>query len=184
MKLIVGLGNKGSKYENTRHNVGFMFIDFFLKKNNLTCSYDKKFDADIVRSNFAGEECLIIKPQTFMNLSGRSVMMVCKFYNIKPEDVLVIYDDIDQDFNKVKTKKNGSHGGHNGIRNIIDQLKTNQIPRIKIGVGRHLHMPTEKWVLSRFTSTEITQLNTTFEKYESFIIDFIKFNFEKACNGK
>lgn len=184
MKLIVGLGNKGSKYENTRHNVGFMFIDFFLKKHYLNVSYDKKFDAEIVRTTFGGEECLIIKPQSFMNLSGRSVMLACKFYNIAPEDVLVIYDDIDQEFNKIKVKKNGSHGGHNGIRNIIDQLKTNQIPRFKIGVGRHPHMPTDKWVLSRFSNQEIKDLNDTFVRYEDFITNFVTLGFEKACNGK
>lgn len=184
MKLVIGLGNIGNKYENTRHNVGFMFVDFFLKQNNLTLKVDKKFDAAICKTRLFNQDVIFAQPQSFMNLSGRSVMMLSKFYNVDVKDILVIYDDLDQEFNKVKTKNSGSHGGHNGMRNIIDQLKTNQIPRLKIGIGRNKNMPTSNWVLSRFSKSEINELNSTFNDYETFIETFISESFEKACNGK
>lgn len=184
MKLVVGLGNKGNKYEFTRHNVGFMFIDFFLKNKSLKLSYEKKFDAEICRTTISGEDVIFVKPQTFMNLSGRSVGLISKFYNIKAEEILVIYDDIDQKFNNVKTKKNGSHGGHNGMRDIIGQMKTTEVPRLKIGIGRHDFMPVDKWVLSRFTKTEVDALEKTFGIYENFVDQFIAYDFQKACNAK
>lgn len=184
MKLIVGLGNKGSKYDSTRHNVGFMFIDFFLKKRNANTKLEKKFDAEVERLNIDGEDVIFAKPQSFMNLSGKAVQMIAKFYNIKNEDILVIYDDIDQGFNNVKCKKNGSHGGHNGMRHIIQLMGTSEISRLKIGIGRHNHMPVDKWVLSRFSKEEISSLNGTFSNYESFLENFVKLGFEKACNAK
>lgn len=184
MKLIIGLGNIGSRYENTKHNIGFMVLDQIFSNNSYNIINEKKFDAQIVKTKISNEDVIFVKPQTYMNLSGRSVQLIKSFYNVSLEDILIIYDDIDQDFNKLKFKQNGSHGGHNGIRSIISLLGTSNIARVKVGIGRHKFMPVDKWVLSKFSSEELKQLKPTFDKVEQFIYNFIEFGFQKACNGK
>ncbi|MCD5382835.1 aminoacyl-tRNA hydrolase, partial [Candidatus Gracilibacteria bacterium] len=113
MKILVGLGNPGKKYENTRHNVGFSFLDFFAKKNNFGDFKDeKKFFGEISEGNIGGEKVILLKPQTFMNLSGKSVQAILNFYKIDFEDFFVIYDDKDLDFGKIRFREKGSSGGH------------------------------------------------------------------------
>ena len=150
MKLIVGLGNPGPTYQNNRHNIGFLTIDKLLQNFNATNQTNKKFLGELYKSG----DILFLKPTTFMNLSGKSVQAVANFYKIKPEDILVIHDEIDLPFGAVRVKKGGGHGGHNGLKSI-DSLITKEYNRLRLGVGK----PERKemvvsHVLSDFNSEE------------------------------
>ncbi len=163
--LIVGLGNPGDKYEFTRHNAGFMFVDFFADRENIKIN-KLKYKSLLADVNINGHKCLVMKPQTFMNNSGEAVRDAAQFYKIPPERVIVIYDDISLDVGRTRIRRKGSDGGHNGIKSIIYHLNSDNFPRIKIGVGKK---PPEwedlaDWVLSRFTNDELKTLNNTAEK--------------------
>lgn len=159
MKLIVGLGNPGSKYEKNRHNAGFLVLDQILSRNGGSWQ-GKKFDAEWARMTFLGEDCLFLKPQTFMNLSGRSIAQAMRFFKAQVSDVLVVYDDVDVPFGKVKTRMDGGHGGHNGIRSSIAELGSDAFARVKLGVGRPPHpaMDVASFVLADFAANELEQL--------------------------
>ena len=147
MKLVVGLGNPGKEYDKTRHNCGFRAIDFYAAKNGL--SFKSKFNglyADLVVNN---EKLLIVKPQTFMNLSGDCVIQFMKYYNLKVEDLLVIYDDTDFETGTFKVKRGGSSAGHNGIKDIINKLHTENICRIRVGISKN-NIALADYVLGRF----------------------------------
>lgn len=135
MKCIVGLGNPGKKYEKTRHNIGFTIIDEWAERNNWSLS-QKKFNGLYTMERVGEEKVILLKPQTYMNLSGESLRPLMDFYDIDVEDVLVVYDDLDLPPGKIRLRKKGGHGGHNGIRNIIDQLGTKEFKRLRVGVGR------------------------------------------------
>ena len=132
--LIVGLGNPGQKYEHTRHNMGFLTVDLLAEKAGVKLN-KVKFKAAYNVLNFAGCKCLVMKPQTYMNLSGEAVREAAQFYKIPADRVLVIYDDISLPVGKLRVRPSGSAGGHNGIKNIIAHLGTQEFPRVKIGVG-------------------------------------------------
>ena len=132
--LIVGLGNPGQKYEHTRHNMGFLTVDLLAEKAGVKLN-KVKFKAAYNILNFAGCKCLVMKPQTYMNLSGEAVREAAQFYKIPADRVLVIYDDISLPVGKLRVRPSGSAGGHNGIKNIIAHLGTQEFPRVKIGVG-------------------------------------------------
>lgn len=132
--LIVGLGNPGEKYEKTRHNMGFLTVDLLAEKANVKLN-KVKFKAAFNIFDFAGARCLVMKPQTFMNLSGEAVREAAQFYKIPADHVLVIYDDVSLAVGRLRVRPSGSAGGHNGIKNIIAHLGTQTFPRIKIGVG-------------------------------------------------
>ena len=134
MKLIVGLGNPGREYEGTRHNCGFMVIDKLAEKLNVSVDQNK-FKGLYVKFKYHGEDVILLKPQTYMNLSGESVSTLMQFFKIEIEDLLVIYDDLDMPVGKLRLRKTGSAGGHNGIKNIIAHLGGQVFPRIKVGVG-------------------------------------------------
>ena len=135
MKLIVGLGNPGSKYEKTRHNIGFEVINYLQKDLGIT-NEKEKFQGLISEKNIDGEKVLFLKPQTFMNLSGNSIIEVINFYKLNPKtDLVVIYDDMDLPVGKLRVKEKGSSGGHNGIKSIIANLGTEEFNRIKVGIG-------------------------------------------------
>ena len=184
MKLIVGLGNPGSSYLMTRHNVGFMVIDA-LSEN----SFQTKHKSQVQKSKLAGESVLLAKPQTYMNLSGESVRDLMVFYKIPPADLLVIQDDVDQPFLNMKFQKNRGHGGHKGIQNIHDQLKTPDYARLKLGVGRpnsneelpHPIPSTSDYVLSPFAKDEQSLLKNFLEKSVQAVLCFIEKGFEKAA---
>ena len=165
MKLIVGLGNPGRKYEGTRHNVGFMILDEFMERSNLNWE-GEAFGAEYAKGELFGQKCLFIKPQTYMNLSGRSVRQAAQFYKIEPQDIVVIQDDLDMSAMKVKSRTGGSHGGNNGIRSILEELGQDGFHRIKIGIGRPDHRGDEaSWVLSRFDTSEVEVIKS--EVYDS-----------------
>lgn len=174
MKLIIWLGNIGEKYSKTRHNVGFLCADFLQKNWNFTDFTDSKFSALISEGTIWWEKIIIAKPTTFMNLSGNSISQLVNFYKIPLENILVISDDIDMEFGKIRLRDKWSHGGQNGLRDIIAKLGTDQFTRLKIGIGRHEFMSVADWVLSKFANNEIEILSTQFfpiaqEKIEEFI---------------
>ena len=135
MYVIVGLGNPGDKYARTRHNVGFDVIDLLAEQNGISVT-ERKHKALIGKGRIAGQAVILVKPQTFMNLSGESVGAIASYYRIDPEDVYVIFDDISLDVGQIRIRKKGSAGGHNGIKSIIAHLGTTEFPRIKVGVGQ------------------------------------------------
>lgn len=163
MKLIVGLGNPGSQYNETRHNAGFVVVDELLERQSQAWE-GNKWNAQIATADLFGQRCLFIKPLTFMNLSGKSVAQAAVFYKLDPEDIFVIYDDIDMPSGKVKTKKGGGHGGHNGIRSLIKELGHPDFTRIKLGVGRpdpsESNMIVTDWVLGRMSQEELRHLKS------------------------
>ncbi len=149
--LIVGLGNPGDKYDNTRHNVGFLVADILSSQKKIPL---KKLKFQSLYGD--GDGILLLKPQTFMNLSGRAVREAASFYKIPVERILVVYDDIALPVGKLRLRKNGTDGGHNGIKDIVYQLQSDQFPRVKIGVGSkpHPEMDLADWVLSQFSQSE------------------------------
>ena len=163
--LIVGLGNPGSKYENTRHNMGFKTIDLLAEKLNVPVN-KVKFKAVYNTVNFAGCKCLIMKRQTYMNLSGEAVREAAQFYKIPADHVLVIYDDISLPVGKLRVRPTGSAGGHNGIKNIIAHLGTQEFPRVKIGVGAPEGADKDMvdWVIGAPSQAERKILAESFEK--------------------
>lgn len=153
--MIVGLGNPGKKYEFTRHNAGFLFIDILCDKYSF--SVDRlKFKALIGDARINNHRCLVMKPQTMMNLSGDAVKEAADFYKIPPEKIIVVFDDISLDVGKMRIRRSGSAGGHNGIKSIIARLSSEKFPRIKIGVGAKPHPDYDlaDWVLSQFSKEE------------------------------
>lgn len=154
MKCIIGLGNPGKKYENTRHNIGFMVMDALAKRHQWDFN-QSKFNGVYALEHFNQEKVVLLKPQTYMNLSGESVRPLIDFYQIDVEDILVIYDDLDLPLGKIRLRQKGGHGGHNGIRSLIEHLGTKDFKRIRIGVGRPTSsIPVVKYVLNPFAKEE------------------------------
>lgn len=176
MKLVVGLGNPDKKYEKTRHNCGFRAIDFYAEKNNLT--FKSKFKGLYCEQLVNNEKLILLKPQTYMNLSGESVIEFVKYYNIDLKDLIVIYDDIDFEVGTFKIKRNGSAGGHNGIKNIIEHLKTENIQRIRIGISKN-NIPLDKYVLEKFTQDEDEKINQILPTISNIIEDFTMYDIDK-----
>ena len=163
--LIVGLGNPGKQYERTRHNCGFMAIDLLAK--NLGCKIDKgKFQGLYGQIAYHGAKLFLLKPQTFMNLSGRSILQLSAYYNIPPQRIIVLFDDISLEPGRLRIRADGSAGGHNGIKSIIQELGSQDFPRVKIGVGAKAHPDQDlaDWVLSGFTNAEEKALSAALEK--------------------
>lgn len=157
--MIVGLGNPGKKYEFTKHNAGFLCLDLFAQENNV--KIDRlKFKALIGEIRLNGKRCLLVKPQTFMNLSGESIREAASFYKIPPEKIIVIFDDISLEPGKLRIRRKGSDGGHNGIKSIIYQLSSDGFPRIKVGVGAKPHPDYDlaDWVMTPFTNDNLKLL--------------------------
>ena len=181
--LIVGLGNPGSKYENTRHNMGFKTIDLLAEKLNVPIN-KVKFKAVCSTVNFADCKCLIMKPQTYMNLSGEAVREAAQFYKIPADHVLVIYDDISLPVGKLRVRPAGSAGGHNGIKNIIAHLGTQEFPRVKIGVGapEGADQDMVDWVIGAPSQAERKILAESFEKAVEAAETIIKNGCQKAMN--
>ncbi len=170
MKLIIGLGNPGKKYEKTRHNVGFLAVDSYVKRNNGNYKVESNMNAVSVKLNNA----IFIKPQTFMNLSGESVIKYINYYKIDVSDILVIYDDISIPFNHVRIRESGSAGGHNGIKSIIQHTKTQDFKRVRIGVDNNTNMNLADYVLGDFSKVEQNGLEDIFYDINNLIDDFIK----------
>ncbi|PLX51469.1 MAG: aminoacyl-tRNA hydrolase [Desulfobulbaceae bacterium] len=154
MYLIVGLGNPGDKYSNTRHNIGFMVLDRLLTEAAAR-PLASKWKAMIWKGLLAGQGIVMVKPQTFMNLSGEAVEPIASYYKIAPQNIIVIHDDLDLQCGTIKLSTKKGPGGHNGIKSIIQRLGTNTFNRVRIGIGRPpLAMPVERYVLAKFSADE------------------------------
>jgi len=181
IKTIIGLGNPGEKYKNTRHNVGFIVADLVAKSLNCDKKYKEKAFSHIFEC--PDYDVIITKPQTFMNLSGSAVLNTLKDYKIKPSEILVVYDDLDLPLGAVRLRLKGSSGGHNGIKSIINTIKTEEFPRLKIGIGR----PEKKeevsdYVLSPFTKEEKFLLDKVLAHANECILNVLKYGVEKSMN--
>ena len=175
MKMIVGLGNPGKEYEKTKHNLGFLFLEYIEKKYNLKIN-KKAFDSLILETNFEGEKVVFVKPQTYMNLSGIAVSKVKQFYKIKNEDIIVIFDDIDIPFETIRYRSKGSGGSHNGMKNIVQSIGTEDFSRIRIGLGglKHENQDLKDFVLQRFSKEQLEKLDIVFENVEDKLKEFLK----------
>ena len=181
MKLIVGLGNPGKEYAGTRHNCGFMVIDRLASKLNVDVDQNK-FKGLYAKVKYHGEDIILLKPQTYMNLSGESVNAVMNFFKIDKEDVLVIYDDLDMPVGKLRLRKTGSAGGHNGIKNIIAHLNSQDFKRIRVGIDRHKYMNVADYVLSRFSKVESEAIEQGIENAANAVLDYLDNDFNHAMN--
>ncbi len=181
--LIVGLGNPGRKYEGTRHNAGFMAVDVLA--NRLGVKVDRlKFKSLCGQVELEGKRCLLMKPQTFMNNSGEAVQEAAGFYKIPPEQVLVLFDDISLPPGKLRIRRKGSDGGHNGIKSIIYLLNSDQFPRVKIGVGAKPHPDYDlaSWVLSGFSKADQALMLEAYGKAADAVELLVKGETDKAMN--
>ncbi len=181
--LLVGLGNPGSKYESTRHNMGFLAVDKLAEVEHF--KFNKlRFKAWTATAELGGEKVLVMKPQTYMNLSGEAVGEAARFYKIPPEHVLVISDDISLPIGKLRIRANGSAGGHNGLKNIIQHLGSDQFPRIKVGVGmpENADYDIADWVTGRPMGAEQKPLMEALDKAVAAVPVLIRDGVEKAQN--
>ncbi len=186
--IIAGLGNPGSQYENNRHNVGFMFVDYLALRYGLQWSRSK-WDGSISRSSLWGDRVCLIKPTAYMNRSGRAIAGVSNYYDIVPDDILVVHDDLDMSVGRIKLVKGGGTGGHNGIRSIVQDLGSNDFYRLKIGIGRpgnsaaHPDMPVDKFVLSDFSIDEYELVKDRFAAVETGIELLVSGDHKKAMTS-
>ena len=181
--IVVGLGNPGNKYTLTRHNSGFLCLDMLSEKFNF--KIDRlKFKSLICDTKINGHRCIVMKPQTFMNNSGEAVRECASFYKIPPERVIVIYDDISLDVGKLRIRRKGTDGGHNGIKSIIYHLNSDQFPRIKVGCGKKPHPDYDlaDWVLSEFKKDEQKSLEPALENACKALELFLDNQIDKAMN--
>tara|TARA_B100000989_G_scaffold296185_1_gene278858 strand:- start:1638 stop:2198 length:561 start_codon:yes stop_codon:yes gene_type:complete len=182
MILIVGLGNPGKKYLKTRHNVGFMYIDKLKNKFDFP-NYKNLFMGEITITELYNTKVMLLKPKTFMNLSGQSVKQAVKFYKIPIDNIIVVQDDIDLEFSKIKVKQNSSHGGHNGIKDIISKIGK-QFTRIKIGINKPVQKSDiNKFVLEDFSKNELEEIFMIFNKLIKNFEFIIKKDFIKLKNN-
>lgn len=181
--LIVGLGNPGREYERSRHNTGFRAMDILADR--LGCKLDKaKFQGLYGQTSYSGKKLLLLKPQTFMNLSGRSVLQLSAYFNIPPQRIIVLFDDISLEPGRLRVRSDGSAGGHNGIKSIIAELGSQDFPRVKIGVGAK---PTPEfdlaaWVLSTFPASEEKALSSALERAADAALCIIDHGVPEAAN--
>ena len=186
MKLIVGLGNPGKEYEATRHNTGFMVIDEIAKALNITVN-QKKHKALIGKGIVQNESVMLMKPQTFMNLSGEAVRAAVDFYHLDLEDILIIYDDLDLPVGKIRLREKGSAGGQNGMKNIIAHLHSQEFNRIRVGIGKDANIPVVDYVLGKFREEEAEAHHLAIEQAKQAAIESIKRPFNEVMsryNGK
>ena len=181
--LIVGLGNPGKEYERTRHNAGFRALDVLAQK--LGCKVDKgKFQGLYGQVNWSGRKLLLLKPQTYMNLSGRSVLQLSAYFHVPPQRIIVLFDDISLEPGRLRIRADGSAGGHNGIKSIISEVGSQEFPRVKIGVGGKAHPEQDlaDHVLSSFSSLEEKALTSSLERAAEAALCIIEKGVPEAAN--
>ena len=180
--IVAGLGNPGAKYAQTRHNAGFMALDYIEEKYNFKTNR-VKFKSLVGEANFAGKRVLFMRPQTFMNLSGEAIREAADFYKVPSDNIIIIYDDVSFDPGTMRIKRKGSAGGHNGIKNIILQLDTDVFPRIKLGVGiKPKDYDMVDWVLGKLPPDTHKDFFSTLEKTPEALELIISGNLDKAMN--
>ncbi|MBQ2872690.1 MAG: aminoacyl-tRNA hydrolase [Bacilli bacterium] len=176
MKLVVGLGNPDNKYDNTRHNVGFMLLDYIFDSSNFIVN--KKMNSMEYITDINGEKVVVIKPTTYMNLSGDAVIKYVNFYKLNISDIMIIQDDLDMDLGTLKLLFNRGDGGHNGIKDIVLKLGSKNFLRVKIGIGKSNLMDTKDYVLGKFKSDDREILNDVFFKLRDIVNDYISMNMD------
>ena len=181
--LSVGLGNPGREYEKSRHNCGFRAVDLLAEK--LGCKIDKlKYQGLYCQVNYSDKKLFLLKPQTFMNLSGRSVLQLSAYFNIPPQRIIVLFDDISLEPGRLRIRPNGSAGGHNGIKSIIQEVGSQEFPRVKIGVGAKPHPDYDlaDWVLSNFTANDEKALAVSLKNAADAALAIIDRGVPEAAN--
>ena len=182
MYLIIGLGNPEVEYSKTRHNMGFNTINRIAQQYNIEVNRSK-FQGLYESTLIEGQKVILVKPQTYMNLSGNCVKEMADFYKVPKEEILVIYDDMDIEPGKIKIRKKGSSGGHNGMKSIIQMLGTDEFPRIRIGIGRPEHNGDEiNYVIGAIPEEEIPILEDGIEKAKEAVIEILKNGIDSAMN--
>ena len=182
MKLIVGLGNPESNYAKTRHNMGFNVINSLAKTYEIDIS-KKKFEAEFGSGIIESEKIILVKPQTYMNLSGKSVCEFVNFYKIDLKDLIVIYDDMDIEISKIRIRKSGSPGTHNGMKSIVGMLASEDFPRIRIGIGKPKYEhDLINYVIGAIPEEEIDGLNQGVEKAKNAVVEILKNGIDSAMN--
>lgn len=183
MKLVAGLGNPGDKYSSTRHNIGFMVVDTLASRHGIRVDKNKKRSLT-GNTIITGEKVLIAKPQTFMNLTGEALGPLFSFLDIEIEDVIVVHDDLDLDFGRIKIKAGGGHGGHNGIRSIMPHIGGKDFIRVRVGIGKPLKgWDISKYVLNQFSSEEKKDLDDLLERAADAVETIISVGHLKAMNA-
>ena len=181
MKLIVGLGNPGKEYDNTRHNVGFMILDEYARVNNLEFNKNK-FEGLYLDTVINNEKVIFLKPLKYMNLSGEVIRKYVDYFKINISDILIIHDDMDLDVGTFKIRYKGGSAGHNGLKNIEANLYTNEYKRIKVGISKNKNIDTINYVLGKFSKEEMNKLNEAFKVMPNIINDFMKLTFDNVMN--
>ncbi|MEI7742048.1 MAG: aminoacyl-tRNA hydrolase [bacterium] len=183
MKLIVGLGNPGEEYKNTRHNLGFMAVDF-LNADDFS-PWKMAHGALTARGEFAGEKCLLAKPQAYMNLSGESVQQLAAWYKVEPHEIIVIHDELDLPLGEIRSKIGGGSAGHNGIKDIVEKLGTPEFHRVRLGMRteRAELVPAEKYVLEKFTAEEMKLVETELKAAVEAVRKILKTQQDPPASG-
>ena len=181
MKLIVGLGNPGKEYENTRHNIGFMTVDDYAKKIGVSITKEK-YNGLYADTMIDGEKVILLQPQSYINFSGEVIRKFVDFYKINIEDILIIHDDLDLQVGTYKVKQKGSSGGHNGLKNIELHLGTQEYKRIKIGISNNKMMDTKDYVLGKLSHDEKDSINKVKSVVLDIIDDYFKLDFNSLMN--
>ncbi|MEW6501765.1 MAG: aminoacyl-tRNA hydrolase [Thermodesulfobacteriota bacterium] len=183
MFLLVGLGNPGTEYAMTRHNIGFLFLDHLAARHGMVFK-GSKWQADTAKGSVAGQPVLLCKPQTYMNRSGNAVGQVVRFHDLAPSEVVVVHDDLDLPFGRLKLVANRGAGGHNGIKSIIDHLGTRDFPRIRVGVGRPPgETAASDYVLARFSKEEQQEFPALFARIEEAVERILADGLVRAMNA-
>jgi PTH1 family peptidyl-tRNA hydrolase len=173
--IIVGLGNPGDEYERTRHNAGFLVVDALAKKLEASFKDMDEFQAEVAKGSVGEHTVIIAKPWTFMNASGRSASALAHFYKVKPEHVILVSDDVSLPLGTLRVRTGGSAGGHNGLKSVIEHLKTDAFPRVKIGVDpQPANVPLDAWVLSKFSKDEMKLLSPVITQAVDELIDAVE----------
>ena len=177
MKLIFGLGNPGKKYNNTRHNIGYMLVDLIAEYKKISFK-TSKFDADIAEYYYKDEKIILVKPLLFMNLSGVVVKKIIDYYKIDLDSIMVIHDDLDMNFGRIKFVKDSSNGGHNGIKNIEKNINSKDYLRLKIGISKNNDIDTKDYVLGKFNKEEKEKLDEVLDSLVNVVDDFCDLDIE------
>jgi PTH1 family peptidyl-tRNA hydrolase len=183
LKVIVGLGNPGVQYRFTRHNIGFMVVDCISESLGLKFKHIKSYYSLIARGRFDNKKILLVKPQTYMNLSGIAVKKITSYYKIPAQDILIVYDDFNLGFEQIRIRKRGSSGGHNGIESVIENLNSEAVPRIRIGIGQNQNnqeIQYSDYVLSQFTKSEKSKLTDLINRASDAVKTIITEGFDLA----
>ena len=182
MKLIIGLGNIGEKYLYTRHNAGFMVVDYIAINNSVDFRENSKLKSLIAKCVINSQDFLLVKPTTYMNLSGEALRAVIDYYKISTDDIIVVYDDLSLDLGRIRFRPSGSDGGQNGIKSIIQHIGTSKFNRLKVGTGPQTPIPSEAFVLQKFTQEQMVELKSVIKTSSESIFYCFDNGIEKTQN--